>query len=149
MQDAFGIVVFAVAAAGAVVAVWCLLSSGSAYRQIGRGGLSLDEPGARATARPEPAPSTAAGRAIRDEELRQMIQARNLRRERRGEAPLDVDEELRRLEAETAPIAGSAEDNALRDEVRQLVVARNLRRARKGQEPLDVEAEVERQLRGV
>jgi hypothetical protein len=69
-----------------------------------------------------------------------MLGARNARREARGEAPVDVEEELRAL---TAPPA----DPGLREEVRQLVEARNNRRVAKGQEPLDVEAEVSRRLR--
>ena len=78
--------------------------------------------------------------AARDDEIRQMLGARNARREARGEAPIDVEEELRAL---TAPQVGPG----LREEVRQLVVARNRRREAKGQEPLDVEAEVSRRLR--
>ncbi len=72
-----------------------------------------------------------------------MIAARNARRERRGEAPLDVESELTRLTATPAPQA----DAGLRAEVRQMVVARNARRVRAGKEPLDVDAEVARQLR--
>ena len=68
-----------------------------------------------------------------------MLAASNERRARRGQAPLDVESELRRL---TAPSV----DPALREEVRTLVVARNERRARAGSEPLDVDAEVARQL---
>nr|MDQ6915472.1 hypothetical protein [Actinomycetota bacterium] len=74
------------------------------------------------------------------DEIRQLLTARNERRVRRGEAPVDVEDELRRL---TAP----AIDAGLREEIRQLVVARNERRQRAGKEPLDVEAEVERQVR--
>ena len=68
-----------------------------------------------------------------------MVVARNRRREARGEAPLDVEAELRSL---LAPAA----DPALEAEIRDLVVARNVRRVRRGEEPLDVEAEVARQL---
>jgi hypothetical protein len=68
-----------------------------------------------------------------------MLDARNARRLVRGQAPLDVEEELARL---TRPAA----DPALEAEVRQLVEARNARRARRGQPPLDVEAEVRQQL---
>ena len=51
-----------------------------------------------------------------------MLEARNARRARRGEPPIDVDEELARL---TAP----AIDPELREEIRELVIARNPRRA--------------------
>ena len=72
-----------------------------------------------------------------------MLEAKNARRAVRGQAPLDIDEELASLTASQP--AGA--DPALRDEVRQLVVARNERRQRQGKAPLDVEEEVERQLR--
>jgi hypothetical protein len=78
--------------------------------------------------------------AERDEEIRQMLDARNARRERRGEPPLDVDAEL-------AALARPAPDPGLREEVRQLVVASNHRRVRAGKAPLDVEAELERRIR--
>ena len=90
----------------------------------------------------------AEGAGVREDELRQMLEAKAYRQSARGEEPLDVDAELDRLLAEQGSGAGSpADDPALRDEVRQLVMARNERRARQGKEPLDVEAEVERQLR--
>jgi tRNA A37 N6-isopentenylltransferase MiaA len=75
----------------------------------------------------------------RDEEIRQMLEAKNARRIRRGEEPVDVEQELRRL---TKPQI----DPELRKEIRDLVVARNYRRARAGKPPLDVDAEVEREI---
>ena len=72
-----------------------------------------------------------------------MLEAKNERRAARGQAPLDVDEELASLTASPSPPA----DAGQREEVRQLVVARNERRLRQGKAPLDVEQEVERQLR--
>ena len=138
MQDAFGIVIFVVVVVGAVIAIVSLFGRGRLYDQIGRGGLSS----ARTRPRPRagrPAPVDA---AERDEEIRQMLDARNARRAARGEAPLDVEAELRRC---TRPAA--ATDPALLEEVRALVEARNARRVARGSEPLDVEAEVERQLR--
>ena len=83
--------------------------------------------------------SSAAALRERDEEIRQMLEARNSRRVRRGEQPLDVDEELAKL---TAPQI----DPELRAEIRDLVIARNYRRARAGKPPLDVEAEIEREI---
>ncbi len=68
-----------------------------------------------------------------------MLRARNARRVRRGEAPLDVEAELARL---TAP----AVDPELRSEIRDLVIARNYRRRRAGKPALDVEQEIEREL---
>ena len=140
IQDAFWLVLLGVVVGGALVAVATLLVTGRLYDQIGRGGLSIDEERGRGhPTRPAGGGGAAAIRE-RDEEIRQLLAARNERRMRRGEAPLDVEEELRRL---TAP----AVDPALREEIRQLVVARNERRQRAGKEPLDVEAEVERQVR--
>jgi hypothetical protein len=84
-------------------------------------------------------------RAAREAEVRQMLEAKAFRQIERGETPIDIEAELKRL---TAPAAVELEaDPALVAEVRQLVVARNQRRARQGKEPLDVDAEVARQLR--
>jgi len=134
VQEAFGIVIFGVVIVATIIAIGTLFFRGKAYDQIGRGGLSIrDEV-------PRREPTGAVAVRERDDEIRQMLDARNERRARRGEAPLDVEAELARL---TAP----AIDPALEDEVRQLVIARNERRERRGQPPLDVEAEVARQLR--
>jgi hypothetical protein len=144
-QDAFWLVLLGVVVGGALIAVITLALTGRLYDQIGRGGLSIDEERGRGhPSAGEPGggggASGAAAARERDEEIRQLLAARNERRARRGEPPIDVEEELRRL---TAP----AVDPTLREEVRQLVIARNERRQRAGKEPLDIEAEVERQLR--
>src|SRR3954471_18386905 len=125
MQDAFGIVLFVVVAIGVVVAIASLFTRGRLYDDIGRGGLSID--------RPPPGP---AGAAERDDDIRQMLEARNARRAARGEATADVESELAAL---TRP--SPAADPDLVAEVRALVQARNHRRLARGQEPLDVEAE--------
>jgi hypothetical protein len=137
MTDVFAIVLFTVVGVAAVLAVWALVTSSGAYDQIGRGGMSIGDD--RAPARREPAPVAAADR---EEEIRQMLEARNARRTARGEAPQDVEAELRALTEPAAPA-----DPELRDEVRALVEARNARRAARGEAPLDVEAETERRLR--
>jgi hypothetical protein len=138
VQDAFWTVLLVVVIGGALVAVFTFLGTGKLYEQIGRGGLSLREDD---DGRPQagPPPGSAADTRERDAEIRQLLQARNERRIRRGEEPLDVEAELGRL-TETQV------DPALRAEIRQLVIARNERRERRGEEPLDVEAEVERQV---
>ena len=135
MEEAFAIVLFAVVAIAAVAAVWALATSGGSYDQIGRGGMSIgdDRPDRRPAAHP-------AATAERETEIRQMLEARNARRAARGEAPQDVEAELRAL---TAPPA----DPELRAEVRALVEARNARRLARGEAPLDVDVEVERRLR--
>jgi len=85
--------------------------------------------------------------AIQAAEVRQMLEAKSQRRQRRGEAPLDVEAETERLLAGAEqPRGAEAIDAELRTEVRQLVVVRNERRLREGLEPLEVEAETERQL---
>jgi hypothetical protein len=133
-QDAFWTVLLVVVVGAAIVAVVTFAGSSKLYDQIGRGGLSLNEDQSAGTA---PVAETA---QVRDAEIRQLLAARNERRVRRGEEPIDVDDELRRLTAATEV------DPALREEVRQLVVARNERRARAGKAPLDVETEVEREI---
>lgn len=76
-----------------------------------------------------------------------MLEAKSERRRQRGEAPLDVEAEAKRLlAAAEQPRGEEAMDAELRAEVRQLVVVRNGRRLREGREPLDVEAETEKQL---
>jgi hypothetical protein len=131
MDDAFIAVVVLVSVLGLVGAVIALATSGGSYEQIGRGGLSLDEP-------PPPAPPST---AERDAEIRQYLAARNARRVAHGEAPIDVEAELRAL---TAPAAADPE---LAAEVRQHVEARNARRVARGEAPLDVDAEVSKRLR--
>ncbi len=142
MQDAFGIVIVAVVVGGAIVALITFLGTGKLYDQIGRGGLSIDEEKGRGRPQHSAGGSSGGGGSAveRDAEIRQLLAARNERRARRGEAPLDVESELSRL---TAPSI----DPALRAEIRQLVIARNERRVRAGKEPLDVDSEVERQVR--
>ncbi len=134
MEDAFGPVLFGVVAVGVVCAFIAILGVGKAYKQIGRGGLSLNED------LPPRAPTGAAALRERDEEIRQMLDARNARRRARGEPEVDV-------EAELAALVKPAVDPELALEIRQLVEARNERRMRQGKEPLDVEAEIARQLR--
>jgi len=142
MEEAFGTLVWVVAGVGAIVAVFTLVGTGRSYREIGGGGLvrddDNDEPGGGGRGG-----STAGAAAERDEEIRQMLEARSARRVRRGEAPLDVEAELAALEP--APPAGV--DGALREEIRAHVLARNERRVRAGSEPLDVEAAIERRIR--
>ena len=137
MQEAFGVVIFAVVAIAGVVGLITFAVSHKAYDDIGRGAFAMRDD---APSGPTPPPSSPAALRERDDVIRQLLVARNERRSRKGEAPLDVEAELRRL-------TGPTVDPGLRAEVRQLVVARNERRQRAGKEPLDVDAEVERQLR--
>ena len=138
-MESFGVVLIAVSLAAVVVAALSFYGSGRIYKDLGRrGALTMDEP-----ERPKgPQPTSAAAQAEAREEIRQMLEAKNARREARGQAPLDIDAEVEALTAPATP-----QDAQLREEVRQLVVARNERRMRQGKAPLDVEEEVERQLR--
>jgi hypothetical protein len=138
VEDLFGIGLIVIVLVSIVVAAFSFYDSGSVYEKIGRSGLSLDEPGLR----PDPAPGTAAYDADAKEEIRQMLEAKSARMERRGEGPLDIEAELAMLTAPAAP----AIDDGLRQEIRDLVVARNERRERRGEPPLDVDAEVEREI---
>ena len=135
MQDAFGIVIFAVVGISVVIGIGTLFMRAKVYDEIGRGGIGDDR-----EIRPAPPEGGVVDAAERDAEIRQMLGARNARAAARGEAEVDVEDELARL---TAP----AVDPALREEVRDMVVARNRRRESRGEAPLDVEAEVDRQLR--
>jgi hypothetical protein len=135
MQEALGIVIFAVVGISVVLALVSLFFRGRVYDEIGRGGIGDDR-----EIRPAPSEGGAVDAAERDAEIRQMLAARNARAQARGEAGVDVEDELARL---TAP----AVDPGLRQEVRELVIARNARREAKGEPPLDVDEEVERQLR--
>ena len=122
MQESFAIVLFVVVGVAVVAAIWALVTSGGSYDDIGGGRMALD--------RRESTPGE------REEEIRQMLAARNTLREARGEAPLDVDAEYQALT-----------DTGLREEVRTLVEATNARRVARGEKPLDVEAEIDRRLR--
>jgi hypothetical protein len=138
VADAFGIVLVVVVVAAVLVAGATLVASGRTYDQIGRGGMSLGG-GADRPADERPAAAVSSS-AERDEEIRQMLEARKALRVRRGEEPLDV-------EAELAALDRPRIDAALEAEIRELVEARNARRERRGQAPLDVEAEVARRVR--
>jgi hypothetical protein len=121
-----------------------VLGARNALGQIGRGPFAVEfdsDLPPRLTDEERSEPDRA-----RENEIRQMLEAKAYRQHARGETPLDVESELGRLlEDRPPPTLGS--DRELVEEVRQLVVARNERRARQGKEPLDVDAEVERRLR--
>jgi hypothetical protein len=136
MEGAFLVIIVVVVGVGLIAGIWASSTSGEAYRQIGRGGLSLND----GTDRPAREPTAAMAAGEREAEIRQMLEARNARRVARGLEPQDV-------EAELAGLLRPAADPALEAEVRDLVHARNARRARQGKPPLDVDAEVARQLR--
>jgi hypothetical protein len=135
VQSAFLWVVVGVCVVGVVGAIVALLTSRQDWAQYGSDRLLLDSEA--------PLDRAPAAQLERDEEVRQMLEARNARRRRRGEPEVEVEAELARL----TTLADA--DGELRDEIRQLVIARNHRRARKGLAPLDVEAEIARELSGL
>jgi hypothetical protein len=137
MQGAFGTVLWIVCSLGIIVALFALIGNRKAWEDYGKNRLVTERDLAGG-----PRPGSAAAIFERDTEIRQLLEARNLRRRRRGEQPIDVEAELRRL---TAPQI----DAGLRAEIRDLVIARNHRRVRAGKPPLNVEAEIEREIAGL
>ncbi len=136
------ILILIVVVALPVGAVVFAMGAGNAFGQIGKGDLAIgDQPFPRES-------GSGVSSEVREQEIRQMVQARSDRGIARGRKPIDVEVEVEKL---LAPEQGAATspgaDHGLREEVRQLVVARNERRARQGKEPLEVDAEVDRQLR--
>ncbi|WP_354701234.1 hypothetical protein DSM112329_01542 [Paraconexibacter sp. AEG42_29] len=146
VQETFGTVLFIVVVLGVVIAGITLATAGKAYDEIGKGGLFGDDapkpPGGGGGA-PTAGGGDGVSGAVRDEEIRQMLQARSNRRVRKGHSPLDIDAELAALTRQQSNVQADPE---LIAEVRELVQSRNRRRVRQGKEPLDVETEVARQL---
>jgi hypothetical protein len=137
MHAAFATLIWVVCGLGLIGAFAALIFSGKTWEDYGKDRLLMDGDMGRT-----PKPGSAAALLERDSEIRQMLEARNARRLRRGEQPIDIELELARL---TAPQI----DPELRGEIRDLVLARNHRRARAGKPPLDVEAEIEREIAGL
>ncbi len=161
MHILFGDVLWAVLALGVLAAIWAMATSGQQWEAYHKRGLFMESAQPTA-ARPVSSEVAAAERAS---EIRQMVEASNARRARRGEVPLDVDAEVARLTADPDPDpdpagtgtgTGTASaparreaDPEVEDEVRALVALRNQRRVRRGEAPLDIEAEVRRELAGL
>jgi len=136
----FIIIVLVALPLGAIVFA---MGAGNALQKIGKGQFALEQDFPQSSQGPVHAVSA----EVREEEIRQMIQARSDRGVAKGRPALDVEAEVDKLLASESGAAGLGGDRALREEIRQLVVARNERRQRQGKEPLDVEREIERQLR--
>ncbi len=84
------ILITLVAAPIAGVAFAC---SGKAWQGIGRGPYAIDPDLPPRSVRPQASPVS---RATQEAEVRQMLEAKSYRRERRGEAPIDVERETER-----------------------------------------------------
>ena len=119
------------------------IGAGEAFKQIGRGPLSIEQDFPQG---PTGGPSAPISPEVREAEIRQFLEAKSYRLASRGEQPLDVDAELERILADERGSGSLMRDAQLVSEVRQLVEASNARRIRMGREPLDVAAEVKRQL---
>jgi hypothetical protein len=79
------------------VAAFAFARSGKAWRSIGRGPYAIDPDLPPRSVRPMASPVS---RGTREAEVRQMLRAKSYRRERRGEAPLDVEAEAERQVAD-------------------------------------------------
>lgn len=134
VPDAFEPVLFIVCGLGILAAVLAIFTTSKTWDEFGKSRLSMDSDQGSG-----PVPCSAPALLERDAEIRQLLEARNRRRERRGEPPLDVEREISRLTELQV-------DGQLRREIRELVMARNHRRARAGKPLLDVEAEVAREI---
>jgi hypothetical protein len=134
VQSAFGTVVWIVCGLGILAGFAALISSGKTWDEYGKNLLVMDT-----DLRRGPAPGSAAALLERDTEIRELLEARNERRRRRGEPAIDVDAELKRLTV-------THRDAELRAEIRDLVIARNARQARAGKPALDVDTEIEREI---
>jgi hypothetical protein len=136
------VLILVVIAALPIGAAVFALGASNALSNIGKGDFAMDHDMAEG-----PRGGAPVSKEIREEEIRQMVEARSYRREARGEDALDVDAEVDKLLASERGSGSLGQDQGLREEVQQLVVARNERRVRQGKEPLDVDEEIERQLR--
>src|SRR3954467_4081121 len=135
----FIIVVLVALPVGALVFA---MGAGNALQKIGKGDFALEQDFPQSS---QGAVHTVSAE-VREEEIRQMIQARSDRGVAKGRKALDVDAEVEKLLATESSGPSLAGDKGLREEIRQLVVARNERRKRQGKKPLDVETEIDRQL---
>jgi len=132
VHSAFDVVIWVVSLLALLIAFGALIASRKTWEDFGKGRLSMDRDQPL-----DPPRASGASTAERDEEIRQLLEARNARRVRRGEAPVGLEHELARL---TAPRV----DPALREEIRQLLEARNARRVRRGEAPVGLEHELAR-----
>jgi hypothetical protein len=141
-----GVVLLAISGIAAPIAGYLFHRSAKSWTSFGQGPLSINAE-APGTPSRSASPSSPADRAVQADEVRQMLETKSERRRQRGETPIDVEAETRRLlAAAERPRGQEGIDEELRAEVRQLVVARNERRIRQGLDPLEVEAETQRQL---
>jgi hypothetical protein len=136
VQSAFGIVIFSVVALSGIVAIGTFIFGGQPPHSSIGGNAFTATTGDPGVETPE----------MREDEVRQMLEARNRRRIARGESPGDIDAEMRDLlqASRTTDV-----DTEVRAEVEAIVVARQARRRRKGQPEGDFQAEVDELIRSI
>jgi hypothetical protein len=145
MHTLFRDLLWVVLVLGVLASIWALAGANGEWERYRTRGLLMEsrpQPGA-------PAADSPGAAAERTAEIRQMVEAANARRLRRGEPPRDVEAEVARLSAVQAPAPdpGTGRPDAeVVEEVRALVRLRNERRVRKGLDPLEEESEVRREL---
>ena len=127
-----------------IAAIAFAVGASRRFDEIGKGDFAMEHDMPKG---PTPRGVAPVSAEVREEEIRQMVQARSDRGIARGKAPLDVDVEVEKLLAPDTGGGSLEGDRELREEIRQLVVARNERRKRQGKDELDVEKEIARQLR--
>jgi hypothetical protein len=135
VQSVFGIVIFSVVGISGLIAIGTFLFGGPPHSSIGGNGFA-----------PPPPPGSEPAE-MREDDVRQMLEARNRRRIARGEPGGDVEAELAVLlapEASNAPASGE-----VRAEAEAIVTARQSRRRRRGQPEGDFETEVAELLRTI
>jgi hypothetical protein len=88
-----GTVLILVTLVAAPIAAVAFALSGKAWQGIGRGPYAIDPDLPPRSVRRLASPVS---RATQEVEVRQMLQAKSYRRERRGEAPIDVEREAER-----------------------------------------------------
>lgn len=130
METAITVLVFGVVAVSGLIAIATLFMSGSPRDGIGGSGTLL--------------PPSQEPAEMREDDVRQMLEARSRRRVARGEPAGDVELELRNLLSPASPMSVGDEVEA---EARALIEARNARRRRRGEPEEDVEAAIAALLR--
>ncbi|MEV4420487.1 hypothetical protein AB0L40_11000 [Patulibacter sp. NPDC049589] len=136
MESVFGIVIFSVVGISGLIAVGTFLFGGQPpHSTIGGNTFapSVNDPGVET-------------QEMREDDVRQMLEARNQRRIARGEAPADIDAEMRDL---LSTPQTQAVDSEVRAEVEAIVGARQARRRRRGRPEGDFQAEVDELLRSI
>lgn len=136
MDSVFGIVIFSVVGISGLIAIGTFIFGGAPPHSTIGGNTFVPSTG-------DPGVET---EDMREDDVRQMLEARNKRRIARGESPADIDAELRELLSQPAEVSTDAE---IRAEVEAIITARHARRRRRGRPVGDFDTEVEELLRTI